>query len=73
MIPVNNLRAPVKIIPVNALAACSYCQLFYHKIWAGCGVAGEGGVGGAATVHYNVVKILDYGGWGCGWELNQLI
>ena len=35
----------------------------------GCG----GGERGAATVHYNVVKILDYGGCGCGWELNQLI
>ena len=35
--------------------------------WGGCGERG------AATVHYNVVKILDYGGWGCGWELNQLI
>ena len=36
------------------------------------GRVGMGGRG-AATVYYNVVKILDYGGWGCGWELNQLI
>ena len=25
------------------------------------------------TVYYSVVKTLDYGGWGCGWELKVLL
>ena len=69
MIPVNNIRAPVKIN--GKCTGIMQLLPFYHKIWAG--LEGGGGGGGAATVHYNVVKILDYGGWGCEWEINQLI